>query len=87
MYTDLATVDNMNDMKELMKSVNNNSHVWIGLNNTKEYEWKWSLGGPVNYLNWLNNQNDQGHCGFMRNGNLEHQKCNLTLMFICYNGE
>lgn len=47
-YTDLATVDSMDDMNDLMKTVNNNVNVWIGLKNTGVYRWKGSVGDPVN---------------------------------------
>ncbi|XP_073715836.1 P-selectin-like [Misgurnus anguillicaudatus] len=48
-YTDLATVNNINDMNELMSKVNesdvnnNDLRVWIGLKNTGVYKWKWSM--------------------------------------------
>ncbi|RXN15697.1 macrophage mannose receptor 1-like protein [Labeo rohita] len=54
-YTDLATVDNMN---ELNKCVNNRSvqFVWIGLQKTGRYKWQWSSGEPALYLNWATGQ-------------------------------
>ncbi|XP_057186819.1 C-type mannose receptor 2-like [Triplophysa rosa] len=85
-YTDLATVHNMNDMKELNKTVNNRQNVWIGLSQTT-HTWKWSLGDPVNYTNWENGQpNSHPKCAFMRNGRWQSEICNEKLSFICYNG-
>ncbi|XP_056605095.1 C-type mannose receptor 2-like [Triplophysa dalaica] len=85
-YTDLATVNNINDMNELMKTVNNNQKVWIGLKRTDE--WKWSLGDPVKYLNWETGPStDTNNCAVMRNGKWRQQKCNVPSQFICYNGD
>ncbi|XP_056595097.1 C-type mannose receptor 2-like [Triplophysa dalaica] len=86
-YTDLATVNNMNDMKELMNTVNNNNvNVWIGLKNTRTHKWKWSLGDPVNYGKWENGQpNNTNDCAFMKNGTWDHENCSKLLSFMCYN--
>ncbi|XP_065127075.2 C-type mannose receptor 2-like [Paramisgurnus dabryanus] len=92
-YTDLATVNNINDMKQLIMSVNNSLltnikdlFVWIGLMNTGVYKWKWSLGDPVNYVNWSNgDSNGPGHCVYMRDGSWRHQDCSVNKRFICYN--
>ncbi|KAA0724071.1 C-type lectin domain family 10 member A MMGL [Triplophysa tibetana] len=85
-YTDLATVYNMNDMKELKNTVNNNLNVWIGLKNTSTHKWKWSLGDPVNYTNWGNEQpNYQTNCTFVRNVTWQSENCNREMYFICYN--
>ncbi|XP_057179947.1 macrophage mannose receptor 1-like isoform X1 [Triplophysa rosa] len=87
-YTDLATVHNINDMKQLMKNtVNNNpQYVWIGLKRTGVYQWKWSLGGPVKYLNWETEPSDHtDNCAVMRNGAWRQQDCDVASQFICYN--
>ncbi|XP_073724552.1 macrophage mannose receptor 1-like [Misgurnus anguillicaudatus] len=87
-YADLATVDNMNDMKQLMNQVNNSGNigVWIGLNNIGVYKWKWSMGDPVNYTNWESDLNGQDNCVFMKFGKWHHQHCKQRdSTFICYN--
>ncbi|XP_073711792.1 C-type mannose receptor 2-like [Misgurnus anguillicaudatus] len=87
-YTDLATVNNMNDMKQVTKSVNNSSTnlIWIGLRRSSVYTWKWSLGDPVNYTNWYNGElNGSKNCAYMRNGTWGQQDCNVNMSFICYN--
>ncbi|XP_048039455.1 C-type mannose receptor 2-like [Megalobrama amblycephala] len=77
-YTDLATVDNMNDMNEL-KSVSDkaNNYVWIGLKKTGVDKWQWSLGDPVLYLNWGSGQPNNGdeRCAIMTNGQWHDGSC------------
>ncbi|XP_052458843.1 C-type mannose receptor 2-like isoform X1 [Carassius gibelio] len=84
-YTDLATTDNMNDMNELMKSVNDGSvrFVWIGL----ERKWQWSSREPVLYLNWAPTQPDgRDECAGMKNGQWHDLRCSDDKWkFICNN--
>ncbi|XP_067296800.1 C-type mannose receptor 2-like [Pseudorasbora parva] len=85
-YTDLATVDNMNDMKELNKSVTGGGgpYIWIGLQKTSVNKWQWSSGDPALYLNWGSGQPDgTDECAFMRNGQWEDGKCSDRWTFIC----
>ncbi|XP_052458845.1 macrophage mannose receptor 1-like isoform X2 [Carassius gibelio] len=86
-YTDLATTDNMNDMNELMKSVNDGSvrFVWIGL----ERKWQWSSREPVLYLNWAPTQPDgRDECAGMKNGQWHDLRCSDDKWkFICNNNK
>ncbi|XP_050960832.1 L-selectin-like, partial [Labeo rohita] len=87
-YTDLATVDNMNDMNELNKCMNVGSllYVWIGLQKTGHDKWQWSSGEPALYLNWATGQPDGGDdCGMMLNGQWHDLTCSENRHFICNN--
>ncbi|KAG1937907.1 macrophage mannose receptor 1-like [Pimephales promelas] len=85
-YTDLATVDDMNDMNELKKSVNVGGvqYIWIGLKRMNVDKWQWSSGEPALYLNWGSGQPDgRDECAVMRNGEWHDLPCSDSLTFIC----
>ncbi|XP_039505318.1 C-type mannose receptor 2-like isoform X2 [Pimephales promelas] len=87
-YTDLATVDNMNDMNELKKSVNDGGvqDIWIGLQKIVDNvdKWQWSSGEPALYLNWAIGQPEgRDYCAMMRNGQWEDLPCSNSQTFIC----
>ncbi|XP_059361807.1 macrophage mannose receptor 1-like [Carassius carassius] len=84
-YTDLATADNMNDMKELMKSVID-ERFWIGLQKTGRDQWQWSSGEPALYLNWSTGQPDgSDECAGMENGEWHDLRCSDNWQLICNN--
>ncbi|XP_056318659.1 C-type mannose receptor 2-like isoform X1 [Danio aesculapii] len=87
-YTDLATVDNMNDMIQLNKSVNNvkDANIWIGLQRTSDYKWHWSSGGPALFLNWASGQPvGSDNCTYIINGQWYVQPYSAIVSFICFN--
>ncbi|KTF74786.1 hypothetical protein cypCar_00046330, partial [Cyprinus carpio] len=97
-YSDLASIDNIADVTELLNSVNGtsgDSRVWIGLMDTFRSEWKWSLGDPAFYTahdslfrNWVLSQpnNSQYYCAYMSQDGLWHYDyCTNQRFFICYN--
>uniref|UniRef100_A0A4W4HBE3 C-type lectin domain-containing protein n=1 Tax=Electrophorus electricus TaxID=8005 RepID=A0A4W4HBE3_ELEEL len=75
--TDLATVDNMEDMSRLLQSVSDTytGSAWIGLYDDLKNSWRWSLEDPQfykegerDYRKWLYNpRNEDGndYCGLM----------------------
>ncbi|XP_017574019.1 macrophage mannose receptor 1-like [Pygocentrus nattereri] len=58
MYSDLATIDNMDEMRMLMSVIDPcyNGSVWIGLKRGDQPSWGWSMGDDLlpKYSNWTN---------------------------------
>uniref|UniRef100_A0A3B3SHV2 C-type lectin domain-containing protein n=1 Tax=Paramormyrops kingsleyae TaxID=1676925 RepID=A0A3B3SHV2_9TELE len=94
-YTDLATIDNMEEMKRLTESVDTDytGEAWIGLMKGTSWRWQWSSGeGDTGYTNWdtgaTYNQNN-GHCcvGMRDDGCWNNVNCSYQTQvgyFICY---
>uniref|UniRef100_A0A3B3RJ13 C-type lectin domain-containing protein n=1 Tax=Paramormyrops kingsleyae TaxID=1676925 RepID=A0A3B3RJ13_9TELE len=97
-YTDLATIDNMEEMKRLTESVGSDytGEAWIGLKKGTSWRWQWSSGeGGTGYTNWdkgePNNQYNNEHCTTFRGyGAWNDLPCSYQSnmgYFICYTGE
>ncbi|XP_053272579.1 macrophage mannose receptor 1 [Pleuronectes platessa] len=94
-YTDLATIENTEEIKKLKDTVlasGYTSRVWIGL--YSHIDWKWSDGfnqSGAEYRKWYytepNNWATIEHCVFQKNdGKFYDEKCDRALDFVCYNG-
>ncbi|GAA6072635.1 macrophage mannose receptor 1-like [Tachysurus ichikawai] len=97
-YTDLATIDNMEDVNTLLNTVNGSYFdlAWIGLYGDLG-SWRWSLDddtfykeGERDFRGWYqepNNYNGKELCVSMRyTGEWFDQQCTQTFGFVCYNG-
>ncbi|XP_016403791.1 C-type mannose receptor 2 [Sinocyclocheilus rhinocerous] len=95
-YTDLATIDNMDEMKRLITTVNGtySGSAWIGLYDDVN-SWRWSLEdndfyqeGERDFRNWYHEPDNYGGkqlCVYMDyTGNWFDISCDNTLPFICY---
>ena len=53
-YTDLATVETMEEMVQLKAAIDPtyNGALWIGLQRRSPRRWGWSSGEVVQYINW-----------------------------------
>ncbi|XP_066513059.1 macrophage mannose receptor 1-like [Hoplias malabaricus] len=97
-YTDLATVNNMEEMKNLNTTLKdkNTSSVWIGLKRGNTGRWHWSLADEglysegEEYRNWderqPDNQGGKEFCVTMwKNlGKWNDEQCNTLHHFVCY---
>ncbi|XP_056324029.1 macrophage mannose receptor 1 [Danio aesculapii] len=87
-FTDLATVDTMDDVNRLLNSVDAgySGSVWIGLKSGTEKRWSWSNGeNSSQYFNWASGMpNDDGYCVATYSGSWIDMPCNLGRYFVCY---
>ncbi|XP_020318542.1 macrophage mannose receptor 1 [Oncorhynchus kisutch] len=92
-YTDLATIDNVEDLDRQMKAVHSDytKAAWIGLKKGDwKAEWQWSDNDcSEGYFNWRqdepNNREGNEDCVMMSNGSQWNtSNCNNSHAFICY---
>ncbi|KAL1276632.1 hypothetical protein QQF64_036255 [Cirrhinus molitorella] len=91
-YTDLATIDNMNDMNELNKSVNDESvqFVWIGLFRVRD-SWQWSDQSNSSFRYWKSGEPNNAGAGEdctsdepNAQGQWYDSSCNNKYPFVCH---
>uniref|UniRef100_A0A672MWL3 C-type lectin domain-containing protein n=1 Tax=Sinocyclocheilus grahami TaxID=75366 RepID=A0A672MWL3_SINGR len=77
-FTDLATVDSMDDVNRLVNKVDAgySGSVWIGLKRGKQTRWhyNWDSGQP----------NKDGDCVEIVNGAWLDRACDYNRYFVCY---
>ncbi|KAI4895281.1 hypothetical protein NFI96_021434, partial [Prochilodus magdalenae] len=99
-YTDLATINTMEEMKKLNATLNDkpSSSVWIGLSRGRTWKWQWSLadGGFYSeggaYRNWNSGEPDNAKgkgnefCVgmFKDKGTWFDVRCDKTFTSVCY---
>ncbi|KAI4885997.1 hypothetical protein NFI96_005746, partial [Prochilodus magdalenae] len=97
-YTDLATIDNMEEMNRLINTVNSSYSglAWIGLYDDLD-SWRWSLDdeslykeNETNFRNWYIQKpvNFRGNsmCGSYSYSSWLESICSYGHRFICYDG-
>ncbi|XP_067305141.1 putative C-type lectin domain family 20 member A isoform X2 [Pseudorasbora parva] len=93
-YTDLATVNNADEMNSLFKSISDVSYdAYIGLYRSEVFRWHWSLPDSYNvetFQNWNDkqpdiNQNKEGCAVMDNNGEWFNDSCDSQRQFICFN--
>lgn len=93
MYTDLATVNNRDDMNSLLRNISDVSQdLYIGLYRSQVFNWHWSLTDAFFgvYENWNTGISDGNHegCAVMENsGKWINDSCDSKRKFVCFNGE
>ncbi|XP_049328991.1 C-type mannose receptor 2-like [Astyanax mexicanus] len=100
-YTDLATINNMDEMKKLNETLKGKGgdFVWIGLNRGDTGKWRWSQPDGNFYTvgdkdqNWRrgepNNLGGNEFCAAMneQDGKWFDENCESKHTFICFNDE
>lgn len=98
-YTDLAIVDNEEELAQLSQVIGGFSNVWIGLRPDPD-AWKWSLEnqdyygeGEADFRMWGAGEPNGGLSYYkmcvaiLRTGDWNDQLCNMLQYFICYDGK
>lgn len=92
-YTDLATVDNMQDMNHLIAAAGSfKGTVWTGLYDMW-WSWEWSAPGGFDYrlpfTKWYGEPGRPRYlwelCGVLWLGYWHDYECNVARPFVCYN--
>ncbi|KAI2643916.1 C-type mannose receptor 2 [Labeo rohita] len=88
-FTDLATVDSMDDVNRLVNIVDAgySGSVWIGLKRGTQEHWGWSNGENTTsqYYNWASGQpNGDGDCAAFYSGVWHDMPCGYGFYFVCY---
>ncbi|XP_058629897.1 macrophage mannose receptor 1-like [Onychostoma macrolepis] len=96
-YTDLATIDNMEEMNRLIKTVRGTffGSTWIGLHDDLN-SWRWSLENAAlggGFKSWFVQKQvssvGQSRCVYMpfNHGIWGEVTCNNNFRFVCYDGQ
>lgn len=89
MYTDLATIYNLEDMNNLVSLASNiTENTWIGLEIGAVWMWHWSLPGQVtDFFKWKSGEvitNNQEECAAMDQfGGWFVSACGVLRKFVC----
>uniref|UniRef100_A0A8C2FRM2 Si:ch211-195j11.27 n=1 Tax=Cyprinus carpio TaxID=7962 RepID=A0A8C2FRM2_CYPCA len=89
-FTDLATVDSMDDVNRLVNIVEAgyNGSVWIGLKRGTQARWVWSNGDDTlsQYTNWPKDEPQSPYeCALTGSSHWRSYMCSYTSFFSCYN--
>ncbi|XP_058638958.1 secretory phospholipase A2 receptor [Onychostoma macrolepis] len=94
-YTDLATIENTDDLDKLQTDQVTYRGAWIGLMETGLFHWHWALAdrrfykvGEMKYRNWAQFEPDDGlnqDCVIMTyKGLFQNTNCLMLFNLICY---
>ncbi|XP_056596880.1 macrophage mannose receptor 1-like [Triplophysa dalaica] len=86
-FTDLATVDSIDDVNTMLKTVNDGyrGSVWIGLKRGSPSRWGWSIGDDLSqYSGWGLGHPGLGPCGYFAFGYWYDLECSSPMLFACY---
>ncbi|KAF7710822.1 hypothetical protein HF521_009694, partial [Silurus meridionalis] len=91
-FTDLATVDSVNDVYSVRNQVDLSytGLLWVGLQRAVSTNWSWSMGDEslANYFNWATgNPSGSGQCVSNMNAVWSDIDCQTLLYFVCFSGE